>query len=76
MDIPEVTQLIEKYGSKKALIVLAGMFGVYNLPIPEMLEPKMVAWILLAKVAGIAILGAMGLVFQWKLDAQDEPIAP
>jgi len=73
MDIPEVTQLIEKYGSKKALIVIAGMFAVFQLAIPEMLEPKMVAWILIAKVAGITILGAMGLIFQWKLDSQDEP---
>ena len=76
IQIDTIDELIKKYGSKKALIVLAGMYGVYSLAIPEMLEPKWVAAIVLAKVAGITILGIMGLVCQWKLDSQDKPIAP
>ena len=76
IQIDTFDELIKKYGSKKALIVLAGMFGVYQVPIPDMLEPKWVAAIVIAKIAGITILGVMGLYCQWKLDKQEEPITP
>jgi len=76
IQIDTFDELIKKYGSKKALIVLAGMFGTYQVPIPEMLEPKWVAGIVIAKVVAIAILGVMGLICQWKLDKQDEQEEP
>ena len=69
-----IEKMIDKYGSRKALIVLAGMAGIYFLPIPEMLDPDKVVWVLIAQVAGMTILGVMGLVLQWKLDKGEPPI--
>ena len=69
-----IEEMVRKYGSRKALIVLAGMGAIYTMPLPELLEPILMAYIVLAKVAGCALLGVFGVWAQLKLDKQEEPI--
>ena len=71
-----IEEMIRKYGSRKALIVLAGMAAIYTMPIPELLEPTLMAYIVLAKIAGCTILGVLGVLAQLKLDKQEEPRTP
>ena len=66
-----IEEMIRKYGSRKALISLAGMAVIMTLETPEMLEPTMAAYLAAAKIAGITILGAMAVLAQWNLDKQN-----
>lgn len=66
-------EMIRKYGSRKALIVLAGIGAILYLPIPDGLSPVMQGAVIIAKVTGVALLGSIGVFAQWKLDKQEEP---
>jgi hypothetical protein len=68
-----VEEMIKRFGSKKALIVLAGMASIYYLPIPDELTPVMQGAVVIAKVVCVALLGGIGVYAQWKLDKQEEP---
>ena len=68
-----IEEMLRKFGSRKALIVLACVGAIYTMPIPELLEPTLMAYIVIAKVAGCTILGVLGVLAQLKLD-KDEPI--
>jgi hypothetical protein len=66
-------KLIEKYGSRKALIVIAGVWAVTQIPIPTNTEEMYFA---IAQVAGIAMLGIAGVFCQYQIDNADAPITP
>ncbi len=69
----DFSSLIEKYGSKKALIVMFCTYFISTIPIPTNKEEMYFA---IAQVAGTAILGTAGLFFQFRIDNSDAPITP
>lgn len=71
-----IEEMVRKYGSRKALIVLAGIGAILYLPIPEGLTPVMQGAVVIAKVVCVALLGGIGVYAQWKLDKNDDPAKP
>lgn len=63
-----VEEMIKRFGSKKALIVLSGIGAILYLPIPGELTPVMQGAVVIAKVVCVALLGGIGVYAQWKLD--------
>lgn len=64
-------KLIEKYGSRKALIVVFCGWVISGIPIPI---TQIEMYFAIAQVAGITILGIGGLFFQYKIDSADAPV--
>lgn len=71
-----IEEMIRRYGSRKALIVLAGIGAILYLPIPEGLTPVMQGAVIIAKVVCVALLGGIGVYAQWKLDKSTEVVPP
>ena len=61
-------EMLKRYGSRKALIVLAGVGAILYVPMPEGLTPVMQGAVVIAKVVCVALLGGIGVFAQWKLD--------
>ncbi len=66
-------KLIEKYGSKKALIVMFCTYYISVIPIPTNREEMYFA---VAQVAGTVVLGGIGLLCQYRIDNSSAPILP
>ena len=69
-----IEEMVRKYGSRKALIVLAGIGAILYLPIPDGLSPVMQGAVVIAKVVCVALLGGIGVFAQWKLDKPSDSV--
>lgn len=65
-DFDVVDKIVEKYGSRKALVALVGMWLITQITIPET-----ELWLKGVQIAGIVILGVAGVVCQWNLDNEN-----
>ena len=79
MNIP-IENLIDKLpqGSRKLFIGAIGIVGILTIPIPEMLEPKVAAQIIMVQCACVAAISIACVVCQLLLDRQKngEPETP
>ena len=79
MDIP-IENLIEKLpqGSRKLFIGAIGIIGILTIPIPEMLEPKLVAQLMMVQCVCVALISIACVICQLLLDKQKngEPNTP
>ena len=66
LDIDILEGILEKYGSKKALMVMGAMWLVAGVVIPED-----VLWLTAFKIGTIGVLGIVGAFCQWRLDMQE-----
>jgi hypothetical protein len=67
IDFDVIENIIEKYGSRKALSAIMGMWLISAMTIPET-----ELWLKGCQIAGIAVLGVAAVVCQWNLDKKDE----
>ncbi|HDZ39193.1 MAG TPA: hypothetical protein ENH62_13055 [Marinobacter sp.] len=67
IDFDVIEQIIDKYGSRKALVVIMGMWLIASMVIPET-----ELWLKGVQIGGISILGVVGVWCQFKLDRDKE----
>ena len=69
MEIPEIQQIIDKYGSRKSLSAILGMWLISAMEIPET-----ELWLKGIQIGGIALLGVVAVACQWHLDKKEPTV--
>jgi hypothetical protein len=67
-EIEAIEKIIDKYGSRKSLSAIIGMYLTAVMEIPDNEQ-----WMKVAQIAGIAVLGAVAVICQWNLDKKETP---
>jgi hypothetical protein len=63
IDLDVIDKIIEKYGSRKSLSAIIGMYLITLIVIPDDLM-----WLKAVQILGITVLGGLAVVCQWNLD--------
>ena len=63
IELDVIETIIEKYGSRKSLSAIIGMWLVHMIEVP----PEEL-WLVALQIAGITVLGVVAVVAQWNLD--------
>lgn len=66
VDFDIIEKIIDKYGSRKALVVVFGMYWIAAMVIPDT-----DLWLKGVQIAGITALGIAGVLCQFKLDKEE-----